>query len=635
MIIQLFFIDTCANDTTFGTLDTIVAGQPLGVKTLDVSIDCVPSSPNNCDASFYVETNGPIVSLIGCQDIVYASITNYNVSTTSYQWLLDGQLASTDTSHACIGSSPMFVSQQTFGDSLAQGTYELCLIATSAQCIDTVCQNFAVGTTTNPSQTCISSPTAMKSGLAVDLDVVSAVSVNPADITWRFGDGNTATGSSPTHTYAQSGVYQVQVYVDDTACTDTLQYAVSVFGPQQQGSCAAYFNAMAFNATDVFFLGAPLNSGGGNTADVFMDFGDGTADTTNAGIWMHTYATAGTYNVCMSVTDTGGCTNTHCDSVTTGAFNTSSQVVSGQITALNGGQPAPVQHAEVYLIQHDPALQTLTALDTLTLAPADSGNYSFSGLAPDLYFVKAAPLPADPSYATTLPTYYGQSSQWALAAGVTVGYSGFPFYSQNATMTDITLLSGTNPGGPGFVGGALSSGANKTTEFEIADVSVQLFDVTNQSLVAHTMSNAQGEFSIGNLPYGTYRLHAEVLGHQTIDQIVTIGPNNPSVDDVEMDLEEGATTGRNDVQPQLTQVVVYPNPTSGALSVQLHAKSTSNATLTLHDLSGRVVYTQPLSVKQGHNTLDLQLGDLANGLYHLSLRSADGVQLQRKVLLQR
>jgi PKD repeat protein len=52
---------------------------------------------------------------------------------------------------------------------------------------------------------------------------------NPTSWAWNFGDGNSATGQNPTHTYSQAGTYTVTLTVTDAnGCTNTTTQQVSI-----------------------------------------------------------------------------------------------------------------------------------------------------------------------------------------------------------------------------------------------------------------------------------------------------------------------------------------------------------------------------------------------------------------------
>lgn len=53
-------------------------------------------------------------------------------------------------------------------------------------------------------------------------------SMNATSLLWNFGDGNTGTGQSPTHTYAAGGVYNVTLNASNAFCSRSVTEVVSV-----------------------------------------------------------------------------------------------------------------------------------------------------------------------------------------------------------------------------------------------------------------------------------------------------------------------------------------------------------------------------------------------------------------------
>ena len=45
----------------------------------------------------------------------------------------------------------------------------------------------------------------------------TSVVQNNSSFSWNFGDGNTSTQANPSHTFQESGTYQVQLIIRDTA----------------------------------------------------------------------------------------------------------------------------------------------------------------------------------------------------------------------------------------------------------------------------------------------------------------------------------------------------------------------------------------------------------------------------------
>ena len=104
------------------------------------------------------------------------------------------------------------------------------------------------------------------------------------------------------------GTFVVCLTITDSLCYSTTCDTVVI----TQAGCSALFTSMqdSMNFLTTYFN--DLSSGTIN--DWSWDFGDGS--TGNGQYPVHTYASIGTYRVCLTVTDTlNSCTNTYCTNV--------------------------------------------------------------------------------------------------------------------------------------------------------------------------------------------------------------------------------------------------------------------------------------------------------------------------------
>ncbi|WP_130011476.1 PKD domain-containing protein [Serinicoccus sediminis] len=141
--------------------------------------------------------------------------------------------------------------------------------------------------------------------LAVSLDA-SASADEDGEIVgyaWDFGDGETGEGVTTTHTYAQAGTYEVTLTVTDDRggeATTTQDVTVAV---QPNIEPTAAFTA----DTDLLEVSVDASSSvdeDGEIVSYVWDFGDGgVGEGVTAA---HTYASAGTYEVTLTVTDDEG-----------------------------------------------------------------------------------------------------------------------------------------------------------------------------------------------------------------------------------------------------------------------------------------------------------------------------------------
>ncbi len=121
---------------------------------------------------------------------------------------------------------------------------------------------------------------------------------------WNFGDGNSGTGSNPTHNYNTNGIYSVSLQVTDAnGCTD-LEHKSTLIKVQGPNANFTFNNVIACNPNlRVQFTSAT----GQNGATHSWTFGDG--GTSTAANPSHLYTTAGRFTVSHFITDNLGCTD--------------------------------------------------------------------------------------------------------------------------------------------------------------------------------------------------------------------------------------------------------------------------------------------------------------------------------------
>ena len=135
-----------------------------------------------------------------------------------------------------------------------------------------------------------------------------------ASYAWDLGDGTTATGPQPTHTYAAGGDYTVSLTVTDAlGAVGTTTATVAVVAPRVNAAPVASFTSAVDRLSASFDAGASSDADG-RVASWAWDLGDGTSAT--GATTTHAYGAAGTYTVTLTVTDDEGATATSTGSVT-------------------------------------------------------------------------------------------------------------------------------------------------------------------------------------------------------------------------------------------------------------------------------------------------------------------------------
>jgi PKD repeat protein len=128
-----------------------------------------------------------------------------------------------------------------------------------------------------------------------------------ASYTWSFGDGNTASGRSVSHTYRDAGNFAVSLtIVDALGRRATVTHSVIVgagANPTATFSMSPPSGATT-GQTINFNAAASTAAPGHRITDYSWDFGDGSSA---GGVTVaHAYATNGTYTVVLTVTDDAG-----------------------------------------------------------------------------------------------------------------------------------------------------------------------------------------------------------------------------------------------------------------------------------------------------------------------------------------
>lgn len=214
------------------------------------------------------------------------SIDDYN-SIASYLWEMDGKTFTRRDA------------KYTFPDT---GTYPVKLTVTDA-CGNSREASYSVAVIANKP------PTADFSSAADHLVVQFSNNSNDSDgdiasYLWDFGDNTTSEETSPSHTYAQSGTYEVTLTVtDDDGDTGQMPLTIQV---EANKPPEADFSSSA-NGLDLQFSDTSSDPDG-NIASHLWDFGDGATSAESDP--RHTYAAPGTYTVTLTVTDDDGAKDT-------------------------------------------------------------------------------------------------------------------------------------------------------------------------------------------------------------------------------------------------------------------------------------------------------------------------------------
>jgi len=178
------------------------------------------------------------------------------------------------------------------------GTYQVTLtVNCGGHCTSTITQTVTV----NAQPTANFTYTTVCQGTATQFTSTSS-GQGITSYNWNFGDGQTGSGQTTTHLYAQPGTYQVTLTVGTAggACTDEITQPVTV--NSQPTSNFTYTSVCRGNPTQF----TSTSTGQGITS-YNWNFGDGQTGTGQN--VSHTYAQAGDYQVTLTVSTDGHCSD--------------------------------------------------------------------------------------------------------------------------------------------------------------------------------------------------------------------------------------------------------------------------------------------------------------------------------------
>lgn len=442
---------------------------------------------------------------------------------------------------------------------------------------------------------------------------------------WEFGDGTTSTLKNPVHHYPDTGLYSVCLTVSkgmpgtSNYCEDT--FCDSIFVLLAMPPCHSDFsivndpiNPLTFNF---------LNNSAGIFNEVFWNFGDGNHSSDFSPT--HTYLNPGTYNVCLKIFHINPisfdtlCSDIKCKQLIIPPPDL--HHLAGQV--FSNFFPVVICDIFLYKIQNNGNIIPVdsTIIDT-------NGVYFFYQIPDGNYLVKARPLPNSPVFNQGLPTYFGNALHWINADIIHLHAN---FFNANIDLLPYQYFGG----GPGSIEGKIEfGGKNPSKGIPAQGIEILLLDMQNFPLEVDYSDN-NGIFKFNDLPFGTYRVYAEIAGKNTIPVQVNIDPGNLIVSGINLVITNNAVIAS--MEDNITETIksiseIYPNPSADIANIEINIQKTTNIELKIINPLGQVIMLEEHALQTGENRLSVDISELGNGIYYMQIIDFNNNKFTRKFI---
>lgn len=442
---------------------------------------------------------------------------------------------------------------------------------------------------------------------------------------WEFGDGASAAGQFVSHTYSFPGIYLTSLQtIDATGCTYLTNMEVWVDTLNQ--GCGTYFSyeqidSLTFTFTGIVYLNNGMTYPDSSTVYTW-DFGDGTTGTGQT--ITHTFQEnpAGGYTVCLTSTiilpDGNSCTANYCEGIN---LVIPTFYIYGSVFL---GNNLVADQAVVHLMTMDTTWQNVVEVQSTTI---DSGGfYSFPEVSmynSCIYYVQAELTEGSAYFGQYVPTYHISSLSWEEAT---------PWLPLMNWPANIFMIAGDSiDSGNGSITGVVS---NLGIRGFMNDVEVILMDIDKNPLT-YLRSDEQGSFIFDGLAYGTYVIHAEIIGIHSIQAQVTLNADQPDAN-VQVQVTGGeayVVFGVPEQNVALDKVgEIYPNPVNDNPKLDITVKKPVSLEISIFGQTGQLMDVQELYLNAGMHSLKLDIGSLPVGLYLLRITTGQSEVVSRKFM---
>lgn len=272
--------------------------------------------------------------------------------------------------------------------------------------------------------------------------------------------------------------------------------------------------------------------------------------------------------------------------------------------AFAGWFPVDIGTAYLYKVEDDEFIP----VDTTEFD--QYGFYDFPQLIEGSYKVKTFPSTNSVNAGDFFPTYFGDAILWTKSKTIELYATGWEY--------DINMVASYEyETGNGVIDGVVT--LDGTDNPPLQNTEVILFNEEDNNLT-YLKSDDEGYFEFIELPFGTYKVMAEVPGLFTYPITIELNADNPFIENLNILVyqEEMPFSINDNIQTSLSGLSdPYPNPAKDHTQFEFSLKQNAIVHVFILNNNGQVVQKQSGSYMSGNHNIKLNIPGLSEGIYRI------------------
>ncbi len=477
------------------------------------------------------------------------------------------------------------------------------------------------------------------------------LSTNATSYHWDFDDGNTSTDVNPSHTYADTGTYIVQLISSNPTSADTFNLPIFV---TDSNAIIAYFTYTpqypCYTEDTITFVNTSYNA-----TSYLWDFGDG--HTSTAEDTAYAYANPGIYNVKLIAYKTGSSdtmiATINYAQIPQASFTTDSEAISPVIftnTSLGidtnttyywdfgfGSTPSSsteknpivsysfIGDKTVYLITYNSAGCSSTYMTSIHVAGIDTSSVvSYFSFSPE------NPCFGEDSISFMNESFNANSYLWNFGDGKYSAQTNPVHAYDSAGVYTVHLIAYNNSSSDTSTV-QINYVAVPQASFTMSDSLINISIVfTNTSIGTDTLSTYYWEFGADASPATSTDMNPTVSYSLPGDKTISLTAfNSVGCYSTNTIVKNVAGTLTNITASSNTINKLSINNYNNTLHIYYSLSEKTQMQCSIYNLLGKCVYTQNMHEQlKGEHTISLPFN--ANGMYVVQLSTGSGEKMSKK-----